>query len=49
MHGAKISLLVEECEGEDKEGASIVSEVRIDYSDHGGSGYGDGRRGSYRQ
>ncbi len=49
MHGAKISLLVEECEGEAKEGASIVSQLRVDFSDaHDGPGYDGERRGSYR-
>lgn len=49
-YGAKISLLVEECEGEDKEGASVVTEVKIDFSeDHDGPGYGGERRGSHRQ
>ena len=45
MYGAKVGLLVTGCEGEEKDGPSIVKEVKVDF---GGYDHGGDRRGSYR-
>ncbi|MGI9383688.1 MAG: hypothetical protein ACR2PO_11080 [Methyloligellaceae bacterium] len=45
MYGAKIGFLVTGCEGEEKDGPSIVKEVKVDFGGYDQSG---DRRGSYR-